>query len=70
MRERERKRERVCVCERESVCVCERESECVCVGGVGGRLVAVEIQTATDESPFFILITILSHITAFTDSQK
>ena len=43
----------------------------MCVGGGGeGGLVAVEIQTATDVSPFFILITILSHITAFTDSQK
>ena len=50
------------------MCVCE--SECVGGWGGGGRLVAVEIQTATDESPFFILITILSHITAFTESQK
>ena len=56
--------------ERESVCVCERVSVWVGGWGGGGRLVAVEIQTATDESPFFILITILSHITAFTESQK
>ena len=29
--ERERHRERVCVCEKERVCVCDREIECACV---------------------------------------